>query len=136
MRQNQNFSVSVACCCGFFGQEKKPINTNILDGTVSRTNRNRPWHKRDLSPGQIGTRPWDKPAFFLLDSKVKALFCPVWPWDGWGFVPGTIVPQGPSKKCLRVFCLLVFFRPQLCMPNMLVTKTNAEENQGELLVSH
>ena len=27
----------------------------------------------------------------------------------WGFVPGTIVPQGPSEKCLCVFCLLVFF---------------------------
>ena len=33
---------------------------------MSGTNRNRPWHKRDSSPAQIGTRPWDKPAFVCL----------------------------------------------------------------------
>ena len=50
---------------------------------------------------------------FLFNSTVKSPFCPVCPWDGWGFVPGTIVPQGPSQKCLCVFCLLVFFGPQI-----------------------
>ena len=57
----------------------------------------------DPSLGQTGR--------FLLNSTVKSPFCPVRPWDGWGFVPGTIVPQGPSDKCLCVFCLLVFFSP-------------------------
>ena len=47
-------------------QEKKPININILGGTVSGTNRNRPGDKRDPSPGPTGTCPWDKPAFFCL----------------------------------------------------------------------
>ena len=41
---------------------------------------------------------------FLFNSAVKSPFCLVCPW--------TIVPQGPSEKCLSVFCLLVFFRPQ------------------------
>ena len=49
---------------GFLGQEK--INVNILGGTVSGTNRNRPWDKRDPFPGQTGTCPWDKPAFLCL----------------------------------------------------------------------
>ena len=47
---------------GMAQPEKKPINRNILDGTVLGKNRNRPWDKRDPSLGQIGTRPWDKPA--------------------------------------------------------------------------
>ena len=71
------------------GQEKKPININIFGGTVSGTNRNRPWDKWDPSPrdkmgpvpgtnrpfsvdfhsksailsrlslGRVGVRPWD-----------------------------------------------------------------------------
>ena len=41
--------------------KKKPININIFGGTVSGTNRNGPWDKWDPSPGQNGTRPWDKP---------------------------------------------------------------------------
>ena len=45
---------------------KKPININIFGGTVSRTNRNRLWDKWDPSPGQNGTRPWNKPAFLCL----------------------------------------------------------------------
>ena len=77
-------------------------------------------------PGQAGPRPWDKrdpipgtnwdPSLgqtdrFLCTSTVKLPFCPVCPWDRWGFVPGTIVPQGPSEKYLCVFCLLVFSAP-------------------------
>ena len=90
------------------GKKKKKININILGGTVSGTNRNRPWDKRDPSSRQIGTCPWDKPAFFLFNS-VKSPFCPVCPWDGWGFVPGTIVPQGPSEKCFCFFLFIGFF---------------------------
>ena len=62
-----------------------------------------PGTKWDPSPGQTGLS--------LFNSTVKSPFCPVCPWDGWGFVPGTIVPQGPSEKCLCVFCLLVFLLP-------------------------
>ena len=59
-----------------------------------------PGTNRDPSQGQTGR--------FLFNSTVKSPFCPVCPWDGWGFVPGTIAPEGPSEKCLCVFCLLVF----------------------------
>ena len=38
----------------------------------------------------------------LFNSTAKSPFCPVCPWDGWGLVPGTIVPQGPAEKCLCV----------------------------------
>ena len=74
--------------------------------------------KQEPSLGQTGPLPgtnWDlslgQAGFFLFKSTVKSPFCPVCPWDGWGFVPGTIVPQGPSEKCLCVFCLLVIFGP-------------------------
>ena len=62
-----------------------------------------PGTKWDPSLGQTGLS--------LFNSTVKSLFCPVCPWDGWRFVPGTIVPQGPSEKCLCVFGLLVFLLP-------------------------
>ena len=91
---------------------KKPININIFGGTMSGTNRNRPWDKRDPSLGQNGTPSLGQTGLSLLNSTVKSPFCPVCPWDGWGFVPGTIVPQGPSENCLCVFCLLVFFAPK------------------------
>ena len=62
------------------------------------------------SLGQMGPLPgtkWDpslgQTGLSLFNSTVKSPFCPVCPWDGWGFVPGTIVPQGPSEKCLCVF---------------------------------
>ena len=90
---------------------KKPININILGGTVSGTNANRPWDKRDPPPGQIGTRPWDK-RLFLFNSTVKSPFCPVYPWGGWGFVAGTIVPQGRSEKCL---CVSVYWLFSHCL---------------------
>ena len=76
--------------------------------------------KQEPSLGQMGPLPgtkWDpslgQTGLSLFNSTVKSPFCPVCPWDGWGFVPGTIVPQGPSEKCLCVFCLLVFFAPNL-----------------------
>ena len=74
--------------------------------------------KQEPSLGQMGLLPgtkWDpslgQTGLSLFNSTVRSPFCPVCPWDGWGFVPGTIVPQGPSEKCLCVFCLLVFFAP-------------------------
>ena len=74
--------------------------------------------KQAPSLGQMGPLPgtkWDpslgQTGLSLFNSTVKSPFCPVCPWDGWGFVPGTIVPQGPSEKCLCVFCLLVFLLP-------------------------
>ena len=74
--------------------------------------------KQEPSLGQMGPllgTKWDpslgQTGLSLFNSTVKSPFCPVCPWDGWGFVPGTIVPQGPAEKCLCVFCLLVFFSP-------------------------
>ena len=55
------------------GQEK-PININLLGGTVLGTNRNRAWDKRDPSLGQSITRPWDKPAVSVeFHSKIAIL---------------------------------------------------------------
>ena len=90
---------------------KQPININIFGGTVSGTNRNRPWDKWDPSSGQKRDPCLGQTGLSLFNSTVKSPFCPVCPWDGWGFVPGTIVPQGPSEKCICVFCLL-FFLPK------------------------
>ena len=74
--------------------------------------------KPEPSLGQMGPRSgtkWDpslgQTGLSLFNFTVKSPFCPVCPWDGWGFVPGTIVPQGPSEKCLCAFCLLVFSAP-------------------------
>ena len=77
-------------------------------------------------PGTNGTRPRDKPgqtSRFLLNSTIRSPFCPVCLWDGWGVVPCTIVPQGPSEKCLCVLCLLLsapksqrFLRFAIAMP--------------------
>ena len=80
-----------------------------------------PGTKWDVSLGQTGLS--------VLNSTVKSLFCPVCPWDGWGFVPGTSAPKGPSEICLCVFCLLPdtaklriwtlrfwVFRAQDCLP--------------------
>ena len=79
---------------------KKTIDINILGRTVSGTHGNLPWTNgtivpganRDLSQGQTGS--------FVFDSTAKSPFCPVCSWDGSRFVPGTIVPQEQSEKCL------------------------------------
>ena len=91
---------------------------------MSGTNRNRPWDKWDPSPGQSGTRhpSLRQTGLSLFNSTVKSPFCPVCPWDGWGFVPGTIVPQGPAEKCLCVFCLLVFSLPNFWRPSVMSLK--------------
>ena len=80
---------------------KKTIDTNILGGTVD---------KQEPSLGQMNPS-LGQTGPFVLNSTVKLSFCPVCPWDGWGFVPGTIVLQGPSEKvdvflCLLFFCLV------------------------------
>ena len=71
--------------------------------------------KQEPSPGQMGPLPGTKrdpslgqTGLSLFNSTVTSPFCP----DGWGFVPGTIVPRGPSENCLCVLCLLVFFSQQ------------------------
>ena len=100
-------SLFVAVCRG----RKKPININILGGTVSGTNRNRPWDKWDRSPGQIGPRPWDKPAFFVeFHSKVAILSrlslgrVGVRPWDD--------CPTKAFRKMFMCFLFIGFFRLQ------------------------
>ena len=79
--------------------------------------------KQEPSLGQMGPLPgtkWDpslgQAGLSLFNSTGKSPFCPVCPWDRWGFVPGTIVPQGPLEKCLCVFCLLVYLLPNLWEP--------------------
>ena len=64
-------------------------------------------------PGTKGDRPWDKPAF-LFSYTVKSPFCPVCPWDGSLFVPGTIVRRVASEKCLCVLYLLIFSPARNC----------------------
>ena len=73
--------------------------------------------------GTNGTRPWDRPrsslkqtCHFLFNYTVTLPLCPVCPWDGFPLVPGTIVPQGASEKCLCVLCLL--FLCQLILRNL------------------
>ena len=82
------------------------------------TNRNRPWDK----PGPV---PGTNRDLSLLSSTVKSAFCPVCLWDGWGFVPGTIVQQGPSEKVFMCFVFLGFFsdtkkepKPKLLSPDI------------------
>ena len=96
----------------FHNSGKKPININIFGGTASGTNRNRPWDKWDPSPGTKWDPSLGQTGLSLFNSTVKSPFCPVCPWDRWGFVPGTIVPQGPSEKCLCVFLFIGFFAPK------------------------
>ena len=106
--------------------ETKFFHREILGGGCPKEKTNKHKHfgrdgardKHEPSPGQTGPLPgtnWDpslgQTGLFLFDSTVKSPFCPVCPWDVWGFVLGTIVPQGRSEKCLCVFCLLVFSPP-------------------------
>ena len=63
-----------------------------------------PGTNRDPSQAQTGR--------CLFTSTVKSPFCPVCPWDGWGFVPGTIAPEGPSEKMFMCSLFIGFFAPQ------------------------
>ena len=104
--------VAVSVVTATYRARKKPININSLGGTVSGTN-------GTPSLGQTGPRPWDKlgPSLgqtgrFLFTSTVKSPFCPVCPWDRWGFVPGTTVPARAVRKMFMCFLFIGFFRPQ------------------------
>ena len=87
---------------------RKPININILGGTVFGTNRNRPWDKRDPSLGQTGTRPLDKPGPV-----------PKVPWTNRDpFVLGTgrgsslgRLSRKDGQKYIYVFCVYWFVSP-------------------------
>ena len=57
------FIVFVSGTGGGQNSGQKKININILGGTVSGTNRNRPWDKQDPFLGQIGARRWDNRPF-------------------------------------------------------------------------
>ena len=101
---------SVLCFLGLSGKKKTNKHKHFRRDGVR--------DKQQPSLGQMGPLPgtkWDpslgQTGLSLLNSTVKSPFCPVCPWDRWGFIPGTIVPQGPSEKCLCVFCLLVFLLP-------------------------
>ena len=82
---------------------------------MSGTNRSSPWDKPGPVPGTDRAPSLGQTGRFLFNSTVKSPVCPVCPWDGSRFVPGTIVLQGASEKCLCVLCLLFFFffRPQV-----------------------
>ena len=86
--------------------KKKKINMNILGGTVFGTNGTSPWDKPGPVPGTNRDPSLGQTGLFLFNPTVKSPFYLVCPWDGWGFVPGTIVPQGLSEKCLcvSVYC--------------------------------
>ena len=89
--------------------QKKPININILGGTVSGTNRNLPWDKQDPFLGQTGTHARDKLAVFFLFSST-APFCPVCPWDRWGLSLGRLSRKG--RRQINVL-FIAFLLPEL-----------------------
>ena len=78
------------------------------------TNRNSPWDEPGQVPGTNRHPSLGQTGLFLLNSTVKSPFCRVCPWDGWGFIPGAIVLQGPSltQKNVYVFCVHWFFRQE------------------------
>ena len=75
--------------------------------------------KQEPSLGQTGPLTgtnWDpslgQTGRFLFNSTVKSPLCPVCPWDWWGFVPGTTVPQKGRQKNVYVFLFIGFFCPK------------------------
>ena len=99
----------------FFYGKRKPININILGGTVSRDKQEPPLGQT----GPLAGTKWDpslgQTGGFLFNSTVKSPFCPVCPWDGWGIVLGRLSRKGlESEKCSCVFsavCWFFFFAP-------------------------
>ena len=75
----------------------------------SKGSRNRPW---EPLPGTNSDPSLGRTGLFLFNSTVKSPVGPVRPWDGWGFVPGTIVPEGPSEKNYVFSVCWLFFAPQ------------------------
>ena len=93
-----------------------------------------PGTKWDPSPGQTGHS--------LLNSTVKSPFCPVCPWDGWGFV----IVKGRQKN-VYVFSVYWFFLlPTFAIPKFLscrtrlklggVQKVRARKEKKEILTTH
>ena len=88
--------------------------------------------KQEPSLGQMGPLPgtkWDpslgQTGLSLFYSTVKSPFRPVCPWDGWGFVPGTIVPQEGRQKMFMCFLFIGFFCsqfPRLARSHTVVSK--------------
>ena len=113
----------------FARARKKPININIFGGTVSGTNRNRPWDKWEPPPGKKWDPSLGQTGLSLFNSTVKSPFCPVCPCDGWGFVPGTIVPQGPSEN-VYVFYVYWFFVAPICDHSGLALSNKEHQQTG------
>ena len=91
-------------------------------------------HKHFRRDG-LRDKPLGQTGLSLFNSTVKSLFCPVCPWDRWGFVPGTIVPRGPSKKCFMCFLFIVFLLP--CVLSSVLfwvhgEKRTSGDNLGQL----
>ena len=87
------------------------VNINILGGTVSGTNRNHPWDKLGPSPGQIGTRPWDKPVFSSIIPQYDRHFFPFVPGTGGGSSLGRLSHKGRQKNAyvFSFYCFFLFF---------------------------
>ena len=107
------------CPAAIFTPRQPDVSLGPLGNKHKHFRRDGVRDKQEPSLGQMGPllgTKWDpslgQTGLSLFNSTVKSPFCPVCPWDRWGFVPGTIVPQGPSEKCLCVFCLLVFLLPK------------------------
>ena len=105
LRAPPPFSKKWARRTKFVGQEKTNKHKHLGRDRV-RDKQEPSWDKRDPSLGQIGTRPWDKPAIFLFNSTVKSPFCPVCPWDGTRAV----------RKMSMCFLFIGFIRPQIWAP--------------------
>ena len=68
-----------------------------------------PGTNSDPSLGQTG--------LFLLNSTVKALFCPVCPWDGWGSSLGRLSHKGRQKNVYVFFVYWFFVVPSADFPS-------------------
>ena len=92
-----------------------------LDSGKKKTNKHKHFRrdgvrdKQEPSLGQMGPLPgtnWDpslgQTGLSLFNSTVKSPFCPVCPWDRWGFVPGTLSHKGRQKN-VYVFSVYWFF---------------------------
>ena len=93
-------------------KKKKTININIFGGTVSGTNGTRPRDKMGPLPGTKWDPSLGQTGLPLFNSTVKSPFCPVCPWDGWGFVPGDDCPARAVRKMLMCFLFIGFLLPK------------------------
>ena len=75
---------------------------------------------------------WGKSICLNFGYNGKIAICPVCPWDGWGFVLGTIVQQGPLEKCLCVFLVA----PYCAIPRDYLSDTPLLRAMGFLVSQH